>query len=133
MIATHRPLRVLVVDDCEDTAVSCGDLLRLYGHECRTALSGGEALAALGWWEPDAALIDLRMPGMSGCELARLVRARSAGEPLLVAVTGLSGAAQKREAREAGFDRFLVKPVNPDVLTGLLRALAASLETRRRD
>ena len=129
MIATPRPLRVLIVDDSEDTAVSCGELLRLYGHECRTAESGDSALTVLDGWEPDIALLDIRMPGMSGHELARIICARAKGKPFLVAITGVSGEAFRLEAEGAGFDRFLVKPVNPDVLTDLLRAFAATLDT----
>jgi CheY-like chemotaxis protein len=79
MIPTSRPLRVLVVDDSEDTVVSCAELLRLYGHETRVARSGDEALALLDGWEPDIALLDLCMPGVSGYALARLICARSAG------------------------------------------------------
>lgn len=129
MTAAPRPLRVLIVDDSEDTVASCGELLRLYGHECRTARSGAEALAALDGWEPDIALLDIRMPRMDGHELARLIGARAAGKPLLVAVTGEAGEAAWREARAAGFDRFLVKPVNPEVMTDLLRDVAATLDT----
>ncbi len=122
MIATSRPLRVLIVDDSEDTVISCGELLKLYGHETRLAQSGEEALAVLDdGWEPDVALLDIRMAGLDGYELARLIGARGAQPPLLVAVTGLGGEASEREAREAGFDFFLLKPVNPDVITDLLR------------
>ena len=116
------------MDDSEDTVVSCAELLRLYGHEPRVARSGDEALAVLDGWEPDIALLDLCMPGVSGYELARLICARSAGTPLLVAVTGMSAEPYRKAAQEAGFDHFLVKPVNPDVMTDLLRVYAAALE-----
>jgi CheY-like chemotaxis protein len=66
MIATSRPLRILIVDDSEDTVVSCAELLGLDGHETRGAQSGDEALARLDGWEPDVALVDLCMPGVSG-------------------------------------------------------------------
>lgn len=130
MTGTSHPLRVLIVDDFDDTASSCGEVLRLYGHEVRLAPGGAEALALLAGWEPDVALLDLLMPGVDGYELARLIRARAAGGPLLVAVTGVSGGACQEEARKAGFDRVLVKPVDPDVLTALLRDHAASLSPR---
>jgi CheY-like chemotaxis protein len=76
MIATSRPLRILIVDDSEDTVVSCAELLGLDGHETRGAQSGDEALARLDGWEPDVALVDLCMPGMDGFELARLICAQ---------------------------------------------------------
>jgi CheY-like chemotaxis protein len=125
MIPTSRPLRVLVVDDSEDTVVSCAELLRLYGHETRVARSGDEALAVLDGWEPDVALVDLWMPGMDGFELARWLRVRGTGAPLLVAVTGLGTLSYRERAAEVGFDYFLVKPVDPDVMTDLLRVYSA--------
>ena len=128
MITNSRPLRVLIVDDSEDTVSSCGELLQLYGHEVRTAESGDEAIAVLSGWEPDIALLDICMPGVSGYALARLICARSAGKPLLVAVTGMSAVPYRTAAEDAGFDRLLVKPVEPDVMTDLLRDYAATLE-----
>jgi CheY-like chemotaxis protein len=125
MIPTSRPLRVLIVDDWEDTVVSCAELLRLYGHEARIAQSGDEALAVLDGWEPDVALVDLWMPGMDGFELARWLRVRGANSPLLVAVTGQSAKVFRERAAEVGFDYFLVKPVDPDVITDLLRMYSA--------
>lgn len=131
MPAPVRSLRVLVVDDCPDTVASCAELLRLFGHGVRTALGGAEALALLGGWEPDAALIDLRMPGMDGFELARRLREPPGRATLLLAVTGLPAWAYAPRAEAAGFDHFLAKPVNPDVLLDLLHAHAARLAPGR--
>jgi CheY-like chemotaxis protein len=127
MNTTSRPLRVLIVDDSEDTVSTCGELLRLQGHDVRTAQSGDEALAILESWEPDIALLDIRMPGMDGHELARRIGARAPGRPVLVAVTGVGDAEARQQARDAGFDHFLIKPVSPDVLTDLLWAYAVTL------
>jgi CheY-like chemotaxis protein len=127
MIATSRPLCVLIVDDSEDTVVSCGELLKLYGHDVRTAQSGAEALEILEDWEPDVILSDIRMPGMDGNELARRICERATGSPLLVAITGVSDATARQQAKTAGYDYFLVKPVNPDLLTDLLRAYSVTL------
>jgi len=60
---THQ-LRILVVDDSEDTVTACSELLKLYGYEVRTAQSASEALDLLDDWEPDIALLDIRMPKM---------------------------------------------------------------------
>ena len=73
------------------------------------------------------ALVDLRMPGMDGFELARWLRVQGASCPLLVAVTGQSTKAFRERAAAVGFDHFLVKPVDPDVITDLLRDYARTL------
>lgn len=132
MLTFPRALCVLVVDDCPDMVASCAELLGFYGHEVRTAESAREALALLDGWEPDVVLVDLRMPGMDGFELARWLRVRIAHGPLLVAVTGLDTKAYRERAAEVGFDHFLVKPVDPDVMTGLLRDYAAAIEADSR-
>jgi CheY-like chemotaxis protein len=127
VFTSPRPLCVLVVDDCADTAASCAELLHLYGHDARTAERAGEALARLDGWEPDVALVDLWMPGVSGFDLARWLRVRGARCPLLVAVTGLETKTYRERAAEVGFDHFLVKPVDPDAIAALLRVYAARL------
>ncbi len=127
MRADPLPLAVLVVDDCADTAASCGELLGLYGYDVRTARGGPAALATLDGWQPDVALLDLAMPEMSGYELARRVRGRRDRCPLLVAVTGLGTPVHRARAADAGFDHFLLKPVNPDVMSALLRSWAAAV------
>lgn len=124
MLTSQRPLCVLIVDGCPDTTASYAELLGLYGHDARTAQSAREALALLDGWEPDVALVDPLMPGMDGFELARWLRVRGTSSPLLVAVTGLDTKAYRERAAEVGFDYFLVKPVDPDMITDLLRAHA---------
>ncbi|MBP3956694.1 response regulator [Gemmata sp. G18] len=128
MRADPRPLRVLIVDDCHDTAESFRELFLLYGHEARSAESGAEAMTLIEGWRPDVAILDLAMPRMSGYELAPLVRATGCG--LLVAMTGWCTPEHRAHAAEAGFDHCLIKPVDPDVLTDLLRTLAAHLLER---
>jgi CheY-like chemotaxis protein len=124
MFTPPRPLSVLIVDDCPDTVTSCAELLNLYGHDARTAGSAGEALALLDGWEPDVALVDLWMPDVSGFELASRLRDRAGACPLLVAVTGLGTGTYRERAAAVGFDHFLVKPVDPDVITDLLHVYA---------
>jgi CheY-like chemotaxis protein len=127
VLTSPQPLCVLIVDDFPDTVASCAELLKLYGHDTRTAKSAGEALALLDGWEPDVALLDLRMPGTDGFELARWLRVRGASCPLLVAVTGQNTKVFRERATAAGFDHFWVKPVDPDVMTDLLREHARTL------
>jgi CheY-like chemotaxis protein len=111
---------------CPDTVASCAELLGLYGYDARTAGGAAEARALLDGWEPDVALVDLCMPGLNGFELARRLCARGADRPLLVAVTGL-GTRTYRDQAAVGFDHFLVKPVDPDVMFDLLRVYGARL------
>jgi CheY-like chemotaxis protein len=127
MIATSRPLRILIVDDSEDTVASCGELLILQGHDARAVERASEALTLLDEWWPDVALVDLRMPGMDGFELARWLRVQGDRCPLLVAVTGLGTLACRKRAAEVGFDCFFVKPLRLDVITDLLRRYSAYL------
>ncbi|QJW95187.1 response regulator [Frigoriglobus tundricola] len=125
MRAAPPPLRILVVDDCPDTAYSFAELLRLHGFDTRSAGSGGVALALCAAWRPDVVLLDLWMPGVNGFEVARQLRERE-GAMRLVAVTGLATHEYRERAAAAGFQHFLVKPVEPAVLVDLLREWAAT-------
>ena len=118
---TTDRLRVLVADDNADAADSLGLLVRLWGHDVCVAYHGSAALVTALDYRPEAALIDIAMPGVSGTSLARELRRHDGfQDTLLVAVTGYTGEARERQAREAGFDRYLVKPVEPETLERLL-------------
>src|SRR5262249_29428521 len=120
-----RPLRVLVAEDDDDTARSTALLLRLWGYEARTAADGPAALrAAAGAWA-DVILLDLGLPGVDGYEVARRLRRRPGGLPLLVAVSGYGEAADRRRSREAGIHVHLTKPANLGWLHDLLEGLRA--------
>jgi CheY-like chemotaxis protein len=89
----------------------------------RTALDGRQALAVLDEFEPDVAVLDLGMPGMSGHELARRIRATPRGAGMLVvAATGWGGESDRESSRQAGFDAHLVKPVAIEALMQLIDA-----------
>jgi signal transduction histidine kinase/ActR/RegA family two-component response regulator len=119
-------LRILVVDDSEDSARSLGTFLDLLGHEVIVVHGGAEALETVTARRPDAAVLDIGMPEMDGYELARRLRARySADEMLLVAVTGWGKDEDRRRSREAGFDHHLVKPARPDELQRILDGFRA--------
>ena len=115
--------RVLVVDDNVDAAEMLAKLLQIAGHEVRTAHDGPSALAAARADPPEVIVLDIGMPGMNGYELARAIRADTAlADVRLVAVTGYGQAEDVAEARAAGFNRHLVKPVDPGVLRELVAA-----------
>jgi CheY-like chemotaxis protein len=108
-------LSVLVVDDDADTADSTAALLTLWGHEARVCRTGWEALAAAPGFGPQVVLLDLGLPRMDGCEVARRLRQRM-GAVVLAALTGYGDAPHAQQAREAGFDHLFVKPADPEEL-----------------
>ena len=115
-------LRILVVEDHEDTAATLALLLRMEGHEVQVAPDGPAALEAVQFASPDVVLLDIGLPGMSGWEVARWVTGQPAEKrPLLVAITGYGREEDRRRSAEAGIDHHLLKPVDPAELLGLLR------------
>ncbi len=119
------PLRVLVVDDSRDAADSLAMMLRLAGHDVRTAYGGPEALEVARQFRPRLALLDLGMPGMDGYEVARRLSRQSQAEcPVLVALTGWGQEEDRRRSGEAGFQEHLVKPVEPDALARVMARIA---------
>jgi CheY-like chemotaxis protein len=114
-------LRVLVVDDNRDAADTLAELLRLYGADVRVCYGGEAAAREAEGFRPDVGLFDVNMPGVDGCELARRVRAGAGKRPLLlVAVTGVSTDSAWRRTCEAGFQKHLTKPADPQDLLHLL-------------
>jgi CheY-like chemotaxis protein len=110
-------VRILVVDDNRDSADALAWLLQSIGHEARTAYDGLSALVAVERHSPEVVIQDLGMPDMSGYEIARRMRQLSAARhALLVAVTGGRRADALCIAKEAGFDRLLLKPVGLEAL-----------------
>ena len=119
--AGASPRRVLVVDDNRDAAASMALLLRSSGHEVETADDGPGALARVREFKPDAVLLDIGLPGMSGYEVATRLRATAGPTPpTLIAITGYAQTDDRKRALEAGFHHHLVKPVNFEVLNALL-------------
>ena len=124
--ANGAAARVLVVDDNVDAAESLSTMFRLEGHDVRVAYSGTEGLVLACGFRPDIAFLDIGMPGMSGYELARRLRAEPGLAGLrLVAVSGWGGEADKAKAQAAGFVLHLTKPVET-------RAVLAALDARAR-
>ena len=112
---------VLVVDDCHDAADSLALLLKFWGYPTEVTYDGPSALAAALARPPAAVLLDLVMPGMGGCEVARRLRGQEgATRALLAALTGYGQEEDRLRSREAGFDTHLVKPVDPKALFALI-------------
>lgn len=114
-------LRILIVEDNLDNALSLAMLLRLRGHDIRIAASGTDAIHAVQYSTPDVVLLDIGLPGMNGYDLARhLAKERRRRIPLLIAVTGYGQEEDRRRSAEAGIDIHLLKPVDPKELETLL-------------
>src|SRR4051812_22511440 len=95
-------LTVLVVDDCPDTASSLATLPKLRGHFPHVARTGPDGLALARQLRPHVVLLDIRLPDLSGYEVAReLRRGPGAWRPVLVAVTGFGTDEDRRRSREA--------------------------------
>jgi DNA-binding response OmpR family regulator len=114
------PVSVLVVDDMPDAAHTTADVLRLLGFDARAAVSPLDAIRAAAVDPPDVVVMDLGRPDVSGFDLARHMCGMSARRPLLVALTGLQGAAPRCQA--AGFDLYVLKPADPTQFAALIRA-----------
>jgi CheY-like chemotaxis protein len=113
-----------VVDDLPDGADSMAMMLKMMGHETRTAYDGLEAIQTAAAFQPDVVLLDIGLPKMNGYEAARHIREQPwGGNVALVAVTGWGQGEDKRRALEAGFDNHLAKPVDTAALERLLAGL----------
>lgn len=120
--------RVLIVDDEEELVSALAERLELRGYQARGVTSGAAALEALetrGW---DVVVVDIRMPGIDGFELARRVRTEHP-DCAVVLLTGRTSAEDAEAAESVGAFEYLVKPVPIEVLEGVLRAAAGRKET----
>jgi len=115
---------VLVVDDVALNVKLLADLLTVKGYRTSTATSGAEALAAIADEPPDLVLLDVMMPGMSGYDVCRAIRADPAHAMLpVVLVTALDPAEERAKGLDAGADDFLSKPVSQSELLARVRSL----------
>jgi len=114
-------ISVLIVDDNVDSEESLSRLLQMLGYRTRTGNDGLEAVRLAASFRPQVALLDIGLPGMSGHDAARRIRAEQWGEGmLLIALSGWGQEDDLRKSKEAGFDHHFVKPVDLEALTALL-------------
>ena len=108
-------IRVLVVDDCRDTADALSLLLKFLGCDVRTAYDGRAAVEEAERFRPELLLLDLGMPVVDGFAVAAQIRRRPEfSRALLVAHTGYGN--YRTRAREVGFNGYLLKPAGLDCL-----------------
>ena len=120
-----RPLRILAIEDNVDVGDQLAVLLRGSGHTVRLERTGGDGIAAVAEFKPEAILVDIGLPDLDGREVARRVRGLPGFEHVvIVAVSGYSADAYERGG-DALFDEFLTKPVQrSEIEEVVLRGMA---------
>lgn len=130
--ASPPSLRVLVVDDNVDGAEALCALLASMGCTTAVAYDGAQGLSMAAAFHPHLALIDLEMPDMSGCDVARQLRAdRNQSSARLACLTGRGQPEDRRLCIDAGFDDFFTKPMRPESLIELVAEAKAKLWRRQ--
>jgi DNA-binding response OmpR family regulator len=103
------------------------------GHDVRIAHTGESGIETAREFLPDAVLLDVGLPDIDGYEVARRLRIQGGLEHLpLIGISGFSSEADKERARQAGFDRYFVKPIAYDVLHDVLAAHIPGRRPRHR-
>jgi PAS domain S-box-containing protein len=120
---TSRPLRILLVEDHQDTRRSLSRLLTHFGHSVVTANNVEDAIAIIGANNIDAVLCDIGLPDGSGYEVA--AQARANGSIKAIALTGFGTEQDVQRSKEAGFDFHLIKPINFQELQIILDQIAS--------
>ena len=124
---TRRSLRVLVVDDNVDAALSLQLLLTTAGHDVWTAYTGPTALQAVLDFKPNVMLLDLGLPGLDGYEVAKRLRHQpDLSHVVLVAMTGYGQDSDRKRSLAAGFNHHLVKPANFEEVIQILATVSAT-------
>jgi DNA-binding response OmpR family regulator len=116
MAIERNDVRVLVVEDNEDTAESVRRLLSQCGYQVMVAHTGQEGVTTARKLQPHVVLCDIGLPDSDGYAVASVLRQSDSGKARIIAVTGHGDTMDRRRALAAGFDEHLVKPVEPRVL-----------------
>jgi DNA-binding response OmpR family regulator len=113
--------RILIVDDMADAADSYAMLFEMWGYAVQVCYDGASALTIARTYLPGIILLDIGMPGMDGFEVAQRLREQpELADTTIIGSTGHMSEAYRMRAREAGFDHYLLKPVDLDQLEALL-------------
>lgn len=114
-------MRVLVVDDNVDSAKTMGWMMEMFGNEVHLAYTGPDALREAQEFKPQLVLMDIGLPGINGYEVCQTMRRMPELEDaVIVAQTGWGEREHKEMSKEAGFDHYLVKPVDMNALKKLV-------------
>jgi PAS domain S-box-containing protein len=125
--ASVRAVRLLCIDDNAEVAASLAGLLEAMGHKAQTACDAATALSAARAFQPEIVLLDIDTPGIGGYELAgKLLEQQTVLRPILIALTDWGHESDRQHAKEAGFQRYLLKPVTRDSVEAVLAGLTAT-------
>lgn len=120
-------LRIVVVEDNDDVRTSLRQLLELGGHRVREARDGEAGIEVISEERPDMAIVDIGLPKRNGYGVARAARDLLGTSLRLVALTAYGSDEDVRRGAEAGFDDYLVKPVDPAVVSRIIETVAAEI------
>ena len=126
-LGAQRTIKVLVADDDRDTVLSLRMLLETESYEVMGVYDAHSVFHAVKEFEPDAVLLDIGMPQMTGYDIARELRRTRGNDLLLIAVTAWNKFSDKMAAHIAGFDHHVSKPYKPEEILGVLKPLAGHL------
>jgi signal transduction histidine kinase len=121
--AVNVRCRALIVDDNRDSADTMAMMLQMLGHDTECIYDPRQTTDAVASFDPDIVFLDIGMPGLSGYDVARSLRASAGAQLTLVAVTGWGHAEDRRRTAEAGFDHHLVKPADMAAISGICNSL----------
>jgi DNA-binding response OmpR family regulator len=122
-----RALRIVIADDDPDTVFTLSTILQDEGHEVCRLYRGDAVLDQVRAYKPDAVLLDIGMPGLTGFAIARRLRKEfDKACPLLVAITAWDQDSAKAIGKLAGFHHYLTKPYSTDALLEVLANLIHS-------
>jgi len=123
----RRALRIIVVDDDRDIVDTLSSVLRDAGHDVHAVYSGKDVLPIARIVRPDAIILDISVPGMSGYAVAQEMRHTftEARRPLMIAISGIwKEHADRQIAEQVGFDHYFVKPCDPAAVLAVLDSLS---------
>ena len=128
MTRAERPARLLLVEDDEDIRALFSATLHRAGYQHRVASTGQQALDEVGEQVPDLVISDVSMPGLSGLDVCRALKAepRTASTAVLL-VSALSSEQDRQAGLQAGADDYLTKPIRPSQLLERVRSLLGAL------
>jgi len=127
-----RPVRVLVADDERDIVLTLESILRDEGYDTQGAYNGDDVLKKARVMRPDAVILDIQMPGISGFAVARELREMYTldRQPLLIAITGKwIKSSDRLLGALVGFDHYLLKPCDPQALLKLISPLKTPVKS----
>ncbi len=118
--------RLLLVNDNPDALQAMTELCEMNGYACTVAVDGPQGVAAALAQRPEVVIIDIGLPGLDGFGVAAALRQQLGAQVTLIALSGYSDAPMRLRAEQAGFDDFLVKPVNVPALLAQLQSKSAA-------